>query len=138
MINFFSQLAWFIQDYPNALQAAQAFDNKLKQAADKYGSDYYPVLTLAARQVMAQVELTVGKHPDGKFNFDDTLMFMHGSRTSATEELYASAPFWLYFNPELLRMLLQPIINEHIRQGISSASQNGAVMDLGEFLGHDD
>ena len=86
---------------------------------------------------MAQVELTVGKHPDGTFNRDDTLMFMHGPRTSAIEELYASAPFWLYLNPELLRMLLQPIINEHIRKGISSASQ-GAVMDLGEFPGYGD
>jgi len=55
---------------------------------------------------------------------------MHGPRTSAIEELYASAPFWLYLNPELLRMLLQPIINEHIRKGISSASM-GAVIDLG-------
>jgi hypothetical protein len=58
--------------------------------------------------------------------------FMHGDRTSAIEELYASAPFWLYLNPELLKFLLQPIINEHTRKGISSASQ-GAVTDLGEF-----
>jgi len=134
---FFLQLAWFIQDYPNALQAAKAFDTNLQSAAAAYGPDYYPVLTLAARQVMAQVELTVSKNSDGTFNRDDTLMFMHGSRTSAIEELYASAPFWLYLNPELLRMLLQPIINEHIRKGISSASQ-GAFIDLGGFPGHGD
>ena len=86
---------------------------------------------------MAQVEITVGKNADGTLNRDDVLMFMHGLRTSAIEELYASAPFWLYLNPELLRLLLQPIINEYTRKGISSASQ-GAVMDLGEFPSHDD
>jgi hypothetical protein len=92
---------------------------------------------LAARQVMAKVEITVGRNADGTLNRDDVLIFMHGPRTSAIEEIYASAPFWLYVNPELLRMLLQPIINEHIRKGISSASQ-GAVTDLGEFTGHGD
>ena len=86
---------------------------------------------------MAQVEITVGKNVDGTLNRDDVLMFMHGPRASAIEELYASAPFWLYVNPELLRLLLQPIINEHIRKGISSASQ-GAVIDLGEFPNHSD
>ena len=102
-----------------------------------YSSDYYSALALAARQVFAQVEITVGRNADGSFNHDDILMFMHGDRVNAIEELYASAPFWLYLNPDLLSLLLQPIINEHIRRGISSASQ-GAVMDLGEFPGHDD
>ena len=131
------QLAFFIKDYPNALKAANAFDSKLQADASVYSSDYYPALALAARQVMAQVEITVGRNADGTLNRDDVLIFMHGTRTSAIEELYASAPFWLYLNPELLRLLLQPIINEHIRKGISSASQ-GAVIDLGEFPSHDD
>jgi len=99
-----------------------------------YSDDYYPALAFAARQVMAQVEVTVGRNADGTLNRDDVLIFTHGVRTSAIEELYASAPFWLYVNPELLRLLLQPIINEHIRKGISSASQ-GAVVDLGKFQG---
>lgn len=85
---------------------------------------------------MAKVEITVGRNPNGSPNRDDVLMFMHGDRTSAIEELYASAPFWLYLNPELLKLLLQPIINEHIRKGISSASQ-GAVTDLGESPDND-
>ena len=124
------QLSFFIKDYPNALQAANAFDSKLKSDADKYSSDYYSALALAARQVMAHVEVTVGKNADATLNRDDVLIFMHGSRTNAIEEIYASAPFWLYLNPELLRLLLQPIINEQSRKGISSASQ-GAVIDLG-------
>jgi len=131
------QLAFFIKDYPIALKTAKAFDSKLKSDASVYSGDYYPALAFAARQVVAQVEVTVGKNADGTLNRDDVLIFMHGSRTSAIEELYASAPFWLYVNPELLRLLLQPIINEHIRKGISSASQ-GAVVHLGESPSYDD
>jgi hypothetical protein len=131
------QLAFFVKDYPNALKAANAFDSKLKSDASAYSNDYYPALALAARQVMAQVEITVGRNADGTLNRDDVLIFMHGTRTSAIEEIYASAPFWLYINPELLRMLLQPIINEQIRKGMLFAAQ-GAVMDLGEFPGDGD
>ena len=131
------QLAFFIKDYPNALQTARAFDSKLKSDASVYSNNYYPALAFAARQVMAQVEITVGKNADGTLNRDDVLIFMHGIHTSAIVELYASAPFWLYVNPELLRLLLQPIINEHIRKGISSASQ-GAVAHLGESPSYDD
>jgi len=86
---------------------------------------------------MAQVEITVGRNADNTLNGDDILIFMHGPRTSAIEEIYASAPFWLYLKPEILRLLLQPIINEHTRKGISSASE-GAVIDLGGFPSHGD
>jgi hypothetical protein len=130
------QLSFFIKDYPRALEAAKAFDSNLQTVAANYGNDYYAALAMAARQVLAQVEVTVGRNANGTFNRDDILIFMHGDRTSAIEELYASAPFWLYLNPELLRLLLQPIINEHTRMGISSASQ-GAIIDLGELPGHE-
>lgn len=93
-------------------------------------ANYYPILALAARQVFARIEITVGKRPDGSFNPDDTLAFLKADRTSAIEELYASAPFWLYVNPELLRLMLQPIVNEHKRIGATGAS-GGTVLDLG-------
>jgi len=93
-------------------------------------TNYFSVLALAARQVFARMELTVGKRADGSLNPDDTLAFLRTDRTSAIEELYASAPFWLYTNPELLRLMLQPFINEHKRIGAGGAL-GGVVQDLG-------
>jgi Domain of unknown function (DUF4965) len=115
------------------LATANAFDSKLQTDTATINANYYPVVSLAARQVFARVEITVGKRADGSLNPDDALAFLKEDRTSAIEILYASAPFWLYVNPELLRLLLQPIVNEHKRIGIAAAS-NGVVQDLGRWL----
>ena len=107
-------------DYNNALAAANAFDSKLQSDATAINPDYYPVVLL---------DRDYSRHVGRRLAQDDTLAFLKGDRTSAIEELYASAPFWLYINPELLR-LLQPIVNEHMRLGIAAAS-GGVVPDLG-------
>lgn len=125
-----AQISFSLQDYNNALATANNFDSTLKASAAAVNANYYPILALAARQVFARVEITVGKRADGSLNPDDTLAFLRADRTSAIEELYASAPFWLYVNPELLRLMLQPIVNEHKRIGTTAAS-GGTVLDLG-------
>ena len=69
----------FAADFPNALQRAIALDSRILADASAVSSNYTDLVSLAARQAMAGVELTVG--PSG--SDADVQMFMQdtGSTT---------------------------------------------------------
>ena len=66
------KVAAFLADFPNALQHATALDARILSDASAVSSAYADLVSLAARQAMGGVELTVG--PDGTSS--DVKMFV--------------------------------------------------------------
>ncbi|CAG7851519.1 Glutaminase A {ECO:0000303/PubMed:10952006} {ECO:0000269/PubMed:10952006}; Flags: Precursor [Serendipita indica DSM 11827] len=108
-------LSFFLTDFTNSLASANGFDNKLSAAASQISGTYSDLAIMAARQTFANMELTVSTGSDGKLNTTDTLAFLGLKGVNNMEEIYASAPFWIYANPALLRAMLLPIIDYHRR-----------------------
>ena len=66
------KVATFLADFPNALQRATALDARILSDASTVSSAYADLVSLAARQAVGGVELTVG--PDGTSS--DVKMFV--------------------------------------------------------------
>lgn len=121
-----------MNDFDNALASASAFDAQLLSAANKYSSEYADLVSLTARQVLSALEFTV---PKGSSNssvvkafvkdFDDLASggyvlscftsFAHEfcdtfSRVNAVDVLYAALPLYIYLNPEIIGMVLKPLL----------------------------
>ena len=71
-----NQITDFLQDYPNAVQRAEALDSALEKNASTISSHYADLVALTARQVMGATELTVGTDANGNLNLSDVKMFM--------------------------------------------------------------
>ena len=68
----------FVDDYTNALQRAVSLDSRILADADAISDNYGDLVSLAARQAMSGMELTVGQgDPDA-----DVMMFMQDSGAS--------------------------------------------------------
>ena len=65
-------------DFPNALERAKALDARILSDASALSSNYADLVSLAARQAMAGMELTVGQ--DG--STADVMMFMQDTGSS--------------------------------------------------------
>lgn len=65
-------------DYSSALVAANAFDQQVRTDASKISSEYADLVSLAIRQGLASMEITVSQNADGSFNATDILVFMKG------------------------------------------------------------
>ncbi|KIK65821.1 hypothetical protein GYMLUDRAFT_239519 [Collybiopsis luxurians FD-317 M1] len=104
----------FMNNASSALQRAIALDNKIVSDAKKISSDYTDLVSLASRQVMAGMEITVGIDSNGKLNSSDVLIFMKDTgntqRTNPVEVLYAALPAILYFNASWAGYLLKPLL----------------------------
>ncbi|OCH91422.1 hypothetical protein OBBRIDRAFT_524115, partial [Obba rivulosa] len=66
----------FVSDYDAASQRAQALDQKILQDASGVSSDYADLVSLAARQVLGAIDITISNGSDGQFNTSDTMIFM--------------------------------------------------------------
>ena len=74
----------FLQDYLAALQRALALDAQIIGNATSLSPHYGDLVSLAARQAMAGVEVTIGRDSDsGSFNFSDVKMFMKDFQAGA-------------------------------------------------------
>lgn len=73
-----SQISSFLGDYQNALNRAQAFDNKVASDATKISADYASIVALSIRQALGATEITISKNGGGTFNTSDVLVFMKG------------------------------------------------------------
>lgn len=72
----------FLKDYPNALQRAKAFDDRLTTDASKISLDYIDVASQVARQAFAATEITVSRNADNSLNTSDVYMFVKGGHSS--------------------------------------------------------
>ncbi|KAG9020580.1 hypothetical protein FS842_007199, partial [Serendipita sp. 407] len=122
-------ISFFLNDYELAVSSANNFDSKLNTAASQISGTYADLTFLAARQVASHIEGTVSTGSDGKLNASDVMVFMGNDGVNRMEEIYASAPFWIYVNPEILRLMLLPNIRW---QQLSSTNTGYVVDDIGD------
>ncbi|MBC7925452.1 MAG: DUF4965 domain-containing protein, partial [Bryobacteraceae bacterium] len=97
------------EQYPSLLARARTFDEKLMSDLRKAGGEKYArIAVLAFRQTLAAHKLAAD------FNGSPVYMskenFSNGS-INTVDVTYPSAPFFLYFNPSLLKAQLTPILD---------------------------
>ncbi|KAG8851725.1 hypothetical protein FRC20_001668, partial [Serendipita sp. 405] len=114
-------ISFFLNDYDSAVTSANNFDSKLNIAASQISSNYADLTILAARQVASHIEVTVSTGSDGRLNASDVMVFMGNDGVNRMEEIYASTPFWIYTNPEILRLMLLPNIRWHRLAGTETS-----------------
>ncbi|KIK51939.1 hypothetical protein GYMLUDRAFT_50232 [Collybiopsis luxurians FD-317 M1] len=122
----------FMNNASDALNRAIALDEQIISDASAISPDYVDLVSLASRQVMAGMEITVGTDLKQQINQSDILIFMkdtgNSRRTNPVETLYAAFPAILYMNASWAGYLLEPLL-----QLESSAlySEEFAAGDLG-------
>ncbi|KAJ3793046.1 hypothetical protein GGU11DRAFT_437691 [Lentinula aff. detonsa] len=125
-------MAYFMNDATNALERAKTLDNQIVSDASAISSGYADLVSLASRQVMGGLEITVGTDSNGRLNASDILFFMkdvgNSQRTNPVEAMYASFPAILYFNASWAGYLLEPLMQ--LEQS-SLYTQSFAAGDLG-------
>ncbi|KAJ3517821.1 hypothetical protein NLJ89_g243 [Agrocybe chaxingu] len=122
----------FLLDFPSALSRAIELDNKVLADAAQVSSKYATVTALCLRQTFGAMDITVSKTTSGDWNESDVKIFMkdlgNSRRINPVEVLFAALPAFLYFNPTLVRYLLDPLLDF----SISSNPVNGyAPSDIG-------
>ncbi|KAJ7171489.1 hypothetical protein C8R46DRAFT_1263038 [Mycena filopes] len=129
-------IAAFIDDFPAARTRAIALDTQILQAASAVSQDYADLVSLATRQALAGMDITLSTKPDGSWNFSDVKAFMKDignmlpgdRRVNPTEAIYAALPALMYFNASLIGPLLEPLLEY---QNSSAYSNPFAASDLG-------
>ncbi|KAI0033120.1 hypothetical protein K488DRAFT_48343, partial [Vararia minispora EC-137] len=107
-----------LANYTQVASAANALDASLMNAANDAvqgtGGALADLISLAARQTIANTELTVAKGKDGAWNTSDVMLFVREGdesypRTQPVELLYASFPMFMTIDPSLGKPLLEPL-----------------------------
>jgi hypothetical protein len=90
---------------------------------------YYAMLALSGRQIMA-----AGVPTESRPNSTEAILFQKeissDGKTNTVDFIYPALPFWLYANPELLRLLLAPVF-EFQEAGLFH--EEHAMHDIGRF-----
>ncbi|KAH9026764.1 hypothetical protein EDB85DRAFT_1868788 [Lactarius pseudohatsudake] len=108
-------LADFISDFANASSRAQELDLKILQHASPISGPLGDLVSLATAQVYGSFHLTYGIDADGDFNKSDVMAFMRNmggsntNRVNAVETLYSAFPAFMYIDPGLGRLFLEPL-----------------------------
>ncbi|KAI0665975.1 hypothetical protein C8Q78DRAFT_1072736 [Trametes maxima] len=134
-----SNMAQAIDDvtkgFPVVLQRAIAFDEAIIGNASRISPEYADLVSLAARQTMASLDITVSTGTDGQPNSSDVRIFMKDngattptSRINPVERIYAALPMMLFFNASLVGPMLVPLLES---QDGSTVQQPYAALDLG-------
>ena len=153
------QIDTFTGDYAAALARAVALDQKIMGDASKVkSSQYADIVSLATRQTMGALDITVGNDSSGKLVPDDIMVFMKNmgtdqsvlllastavlliyllvfgfcgnSRANPVEHIYMAFPALMYLNASLGGALLSPLLAS---QPASLSGQTYAAQDLGNL-----
>ncbi|KAI0633572.1 hypothetical protein C8Q77DRAFT_1217931 [Trametes polyzona] len=106
----------FTTGFPQAQQRAIALDNAILGNALAISSQYADLVSLAARQTLASLDITVSTGTDGKPNASDVRIFMKDTgspttgRVNPVEKMYSALPMLLCFNPSLVGPMLVPLL----------------------------
>jgi hypothetical protein len=147
------QIDAFISDFPAARTRAVALDQTIVRDASAVSQNYADLVSLATRQAMAGIEITLSTTASGEWNFSDAQAFMkdvgnsqcvcstlHHSqlillllrRVNPTETIYAALPALMYLNTSISGLLIEPLLRF---QSSSSYHAPQAASDLGEREG---
>ncbi|KAI1795667.1 hypothetical protein LXA43DRAFT_731775 [Ganoderma leucocontextum] len=122
----------FTGDYTGAHDRAVALDQKIMSAAAKVSSQYSDIVSLATRQTMSALDITVGTDSSGNLVSDDVKIFMKNlgtdRRINPVEHIYAAFPTFMYLNASIGGALLQPLLETQA----SLTGQAYAAPDLGD------
>lgn len=98
-----------IDEYDELYVKCEKFSNKLTKVAKEKGNEKYAeLLSLAYHQVMAAHKLVVSEK--GENYYISKECFSNGC-AATVDVTYPSAPMYLYYNTELLKGMLRPILD---------------------------
>lgn len=144
-----------LQNFSNSVTAAQNLDLKLATAGASVSGNYSDLLAISTRQAFGAFDLTVSlSGPNNAVNASDVKAFSRnfgslGSggcvlypcrhvclnltyhRMNAPDVIYAAMPAYIYLWPDLLRLLLEPLLEY---QELSSYPNTYAAQDIGTSL----
>ncbi|KAH9050575.1 hypothetical protein EDB84DRAFT_1388963 [Lactarius hengduanensis] len=120
----------FVKDFANASSRAQQLDRNILQDAAPISGRLGNLVSFATAQVYSSTQLTVATDPSGEFNRSDVMAFMMGSggRVNPVETLYSTFPAFMYIDPDLGGLLLEPLFR---LQASPKYTNPYAAQDLG-------
>jgi hypothetical protein len=118
-----SKIVDFVNDFANASSRAQQLDYKILQdAAIIFATGQLgDLVCFATAQVYGSIQLTIAIDEHGQFNESDVMAFMQNmgglmmgdktlpNRVNAVETLYSAFPAFMYLDPKLGGLLLEPL-----------------------------
>ncbi|KAI0665951.1 hypothetical protein C8Q78DRAFT_1062280 [Trametes maxima] len=120
--------------FGDVLQRAVAFDQAIIGNATQVSSHYADLVSLAARQAIGSLDITVSTGSDGNANASDVRIFMKdiGStssteRVNPVERIFAALPALVYVNSSFIGPLLAPLLDAQD----SLTGQPYAAQDIG-------
>ncbi|KAL0952407.1 hypothetical protein HGRIS_006682 [Hohenbuehelia grisea] len=120
----------FLQDFPHALERADAVDQRIISAASSISENYPDLVSLVARRVFGAAEVTVPIMANGSLDSSDVKIFLKdfgfSSRMNPVESIYAALPAILFLNASLAGPFLEPLLDYQSGLNISFA-----LSDLG-------
>ncbi|EMD37588.1 hypothetical protein CERSUDRAFT_114227 [Gelatoporia subvermispora B] len=106
-------ISFFLTDYDAASQRADALDQQILQAAATVSSDLADLVSLATRQVLGSLDITISNGTNG-WNNSDIMIFMknmgNDQRVNPVEVLYQAFPMFIYLNSAFGKALLTPLL----------------------------
>ncbi|KAH9079604.1 hypothetical protein EDB83DRAFT_2216395 [Lactarius deliciosus] len=120
----------FMDDFANASSRAQKLDQKILQDAAPISGLLRNLVSFATAQVYSSTQLTVATDSSGEFNKSDVMGFIMGveGRVNPVETLYSAFPAYMYIDPDLGGLLLEPLFR---LQASPKYTNSYAAQDLG-------
>ena len=118
-----SKVLDFFLDFANASSRAQQLDEKILQDAAPISGLLPDLVSFATAQVYGSTQLTIAIDAYGYFNESDVMAFMTNmygltttgnlpnlpNRVNAVETLYSAFPAFMYIDPKLGGLFLEPL-----------------------------
>jgi len=117
-----SKIGDFLNDFANASSRAQKLDLKILQDAAPVSGLLGDLVSFATAQVYGSIQLTIAIDAYGYFVKSDAMAFMKNmggvvdpwqedlrGRVNAVETLYSSFPAFMYIDPKLGGLFLEPL-----------------------------
>ena len=116
-----SKIADFLYDFANASSRAQQLDQRILQDAAPISGMLGDLVSFATAQVYGSTQLTISMDSYGHYNESDVMAFMTNmgglltgdpylpNRVNAVETLYSAFPAFMYIDPKLGGLYLEPL-----------------------------
>ena len=136
-----SKIADFLNDFANASSRAQQLDQKIFQDAGPISGLLGDLVSFATAQVYSSTQLTTAIDAYDQFNESDVMAFMMNmdglmtgdsylpNRVNAVETLYSAFPAFMYIDPKLGGLFLEPMLR---LQASPTYANSYAAPDIGE------